>query len=89
MTIPRVHADGWTQVEKLYDIASIVSELLQSGRPLDDKLLAIAQTDEWTEMLQSLYFYVTRHRAGVDLTTPLAQAVSFASPVRLLMAPPP
>ena len=65
-----------------------MTELLQSGRPLDEKLLAIAQTDRWTEMLQSLYFYVARHRAGMDFTTPLAQAVSFASSVRLLMAPP-
>jgi hypothetical protein len=71
-------------VEKLYDIASIVSEMLQRQPGVNAKLLMVAQTDQWGQLLQDLYYYVTRHGAGMAFAAPMAEAVDVVAGVRLL-----
>ncbi|WVR07710.1 hypothetical protein IAU60_004752 [Kwoniella sp. DSM 27419] len=82
LRVMEAHGTGF--VEKLYDIAAVVSELLQSNPSISAELLIVAQTDQWNQLLQDLQFYVTRHGAGTALTAPMAQAVNVVSTIRML-----
>ncbi|WWC89638.1 uncharacterized protein L201_004563 [Kwoniella dendrophila CBS 6074] len=79
-----LEAHGCGFVEKLYDIASIVTELIQTSTQLQNKLVEVAKTDQWTDLLQSLYDFVTSHRSGVSFVQPMSQALSVAQSARLL-----
>ncbi|WWC98224.1 hypothetical protein V866_005115 [Kwoniella sp. B9012] len=82
-----LEAHGCGFVEKLYDIASIVTELMQTSTKLQSKLMDVAKTDQWTELLQTLYTFVASHRSGISFVQPMAQALSVANGVKLLCAP--
>jgi len=78
------HGTGF--VEKLYDIASIITDLLQSNE-VNSSVFELVQGERWTDMLATLTHFVSSHRAGMDFTEQLAGAARFANNVKLLMAP--
>ncbi|WRT69313.1 uncharacterized protein IL334_006297 [Kwoniella shivajii] len=81
-----LEAHGCGFVEKLYDIASIVTELMQSSPQLQSKLMDVARTDQWNDLLQSLYNLVAQHSSGTTFIQPMSQALSIANGVRMLCA---
>lgn len=86
LSIAAMEEHGTGFVEKLYDIASIITDLLQSNQ-VDPSVFELVQGERWTGMLATLTHFVSSHRAGVDFTEQLAGAARFASNVKLLMAP--
>ncbi|WVW79632.1 hypothetical protein I302_101601 [Kwoniella bestiolae CBS 10118] len=83
-----LEAHGCGFVEKLYDIASIVTELMQTSTKLQSRLMDVAKTDQWMDLLQTLYTFVASHRSGTTFVQPMAQALSVANGVKLLCAAP-
>ena len=69
------HGRGF--VEKLYDIAAMPTTLLldMSDQGLHGMLTDLAATDQWSDMVQALYHFVSRHRQGGDLAMPLGLAL--------------
>ena len=63
-------------MEKLFDIASTVTELLQNQNPLRGRLLELSQTNQWSANLQALYHFVSRHRSGDMFAATLGHAVA-------------
>ncbi|WWC63758.1 uncharacterized protein I303_106363 [Kwoniella dejecticola CBS 10117] len=86
LNVEALEAHGCGFVEKLYDIASIVTDLLQTSTTLRSDLVDIAKLDRWTDLLQTLYNYVASHRSGMAFVQPMAQALSVANEVKLLAA---
>ena len=74
------------QLEKLYDIGSILTNLLQSPSvALQTKLVSIIQSTSWGETLDSLYTFLSLHRGGTnDFASQLAQAIKIAGSMRLV-----
>ncbi|OCF42827.1 hypothetical protein I317_03304 [Kwoniella heveanensis CBS 569] len=87
LSLSSMEAHGTGFVEKLYDIASIITELLQSGEDIQPRLLAIVQTERWMDMLNSLTGFVSRHRGGGDFTGQLAIAANLITNLKMLMDP--
>ncbi|WVF71046.1 hypothetical protein IAT40_005843 [Kwoniella sp. CBS 6097] len=87
LSLSSMEAHGTGFVEKLYDIASIITELLQSGEDIQPRLLAIVQTERWLDMLNSLSGFVSRHRGGGDFTGQLAIAATLITNLKMLMDP--
>ncbi|WVQ96920.1 hypothetical protein IAU59_004028 [Kwoniella sp. CBS 9459] len=87
LSLSSMEAHGTGFVEKLYDIASIITELLQSGEEIQPRLLAIVQTERWLDMLHSLSGFVSRHRGGGDFTGQLAIAANLITNLKMLMNP--
>ena len=78
----------YLQVEKIFDIANIVTSLLQSDVALHGRLLHIAQTDRWGEALKNLSHYVAQHRVGkLAYTNELCQAVSYVENIKVFLGP--
>jgi hypothetical protein len=77
-------ADG--QLEKLYDIGSILTNLLSSpSMALQATLVSTIQSTSWSETLESLYSFLSLHRGGTnDFASQLAHAIKIAGSVRLL-----
>lgn len=73
-------------MEKLYDIGSILTNLLQSPSvTLQTKLVSIVQSTAWSDTLESLYSFLSLHRGGTnDFASQLAQAIKIAGSMRLL-----
>jgi len=86
LSLEAMEAHGTGFVEKLYDIASTVTSLLHGTAPLTGKLAQLARTNQWSDLLQNLHFFVARHRAGSPFAQPLAQAVALVPRARLLSA---
>jgi len=74
------------QLEKLYDIGSILTNLLSSpSMTLQATLVSTIQSTSWGETLESLYSFLSLHRGGTnDFASQLAQAIKIAGSVRLL-----
>lgn len=86
LSLPSMEAHGTGFVEKLYDMASIVTDLLQGG-DAQAEALGVVQTEKWTETLQALSDLISRHRAGVDFTGQMAGVKAFVSNINLLLTP--
>lgn len=85
LSLAAMEAHGVGFVEKLYDIASTVAELVQADVEGGGGALAIrSERGQCTQMLQSLSSFVARHRAGAPFAVPLSQAVTVANALRVL-----
>ncbi|KAK8861776.1 hypothetical protein IAR55_002599 [Kwoniella newhampshirensis] len=86
LTLGAMEAHGCGFVEKLYDIAQIVTEVGQACPQLRGQLNAIAWSDRWMTLLQSLHLFVTQHRAGTGFAQSLTEAMSMVSVSKILSA---
>ena len=74
-TSMETHGRGF--VEKLYNIAATPTALLMDTHQVfHGKLAEMAATQQWSDMIQALYSFVSRHRQGSDLAMPLGLALS-------------
>lgn len=88
LSLAAMEAHGVGFVEKLYDIASTVAELVHDAG--EGELAIVSRNGDAgrdrgsTSMLHALSRFVARHRAGAAFTAPLAQAISVADALRVL-----
>ena len=86
LSLLSMEAHGTGFVEKLYDIASIVTDLLQGSETLPGAW-AVIQSEKWAETLQALSDFISKHRAGIDFRGPIAGVKAFVNCVNVLLAP--
>lgn len=86
LSLLSMEAHGTGFVEKLYDIASIVTDLLQRSETLPGAW-AVIQSEKWAETLQALSDFISKHRAGIDFRGPIAGVKAFVNCVNVLLAP--
>lgn len=68
------------QMQKLYDIASAVPELLRLDYTCEPRMFTQEQTAHLSKIVQELYGHVARYRAGnSEFVRPLADAITWAS----------
>jgi hypothetical protein len=69
-------------MQKLYDIASAVPELLRHDYSCRPRMFTQEQTAHLSKIVQELYSHVARYRAGEsEFVRPLADAISWATVV--------
>lgn len=84
LSLAAMEAHGVGFVEKIYDIASTVAELVQDAG--GGALTLRSDRGQCTQMLQTLSGFVARHRAGAPFAVPLTQAITVANALRVLSA---
>ncbi|KAJ9097605.1 hypothetical protein QFC21_004639 [Naganishia friedmannii] len=68
------------QMQKLYDIASAIPELLRHDFVCEPRMFTPAQTAHLSQIVRQLYGHVARYRAGnSEFVQPLAEAITLAS----------
>lgn len=86
LSLLSMEAHGTGFVEKLYDIASIVTDLV-SGSGASPGAWEVIQSEKWGETLQALSDFISKHRAGIDFKGPIAGVKAFVNCVNVLLAP--
>lgn len=77
---PEGDTDSEKQMQKLYDIASAVPELLRHDYTCEPRMFTQEETAHLGKIVQGLYGHVARYRAGnSEFVRPLADAISWAS----------